>query len=71
VLLHFPPYTPELSPAEPLIRKIKDPVCNQTLNTLPEVHTLLETENALDLACPEEVRSLCHFPWIRDMWNSL
>lgn len=71
VLLHFPPYTPELSPAEPLIRKVKDPVCNQTLNSLPEVHTLLETECTRLMACPDEIRSLCHFHWIRDMWNSL
>ena len=71
VLLRFPPYTPELSPAEPLIRKVKDPVCNQTLTTLPAVQKLLDTECARLIACPEEIRSLRLFNWIRDVWDSL
>lgn len=71
LLLNFPAYTPELSPAEPLVGRVKRPIANRTLKTLDEVEELLCQECRHLMACPEEVRSLTLFPWIRDALESI
>lgn len=69
--VYFPPYTPELSPAEPLVGVVKRPVANRTLKTIEEVEALLCHECERLMANPQEVRSLTYYPWIRDAIESL
>lgn len=71
LLVTFPPYTPELSPAEPLVGRVKRPVANRTFKTLPEVEQVLSRECQRLMASPKEVRSLTLFPWIRHVLNSI
>ncbi|WP_168733526.1 transposase [Deinococcus sp. Arct2-2] len=69
-LLPFPAYTPELSPAEPMVTKLKLPIANQTLNTLQEVEDLIAAECVRLQRNPEEVKSLTLFPWIKHVLDS-
>lgn len=71
LLVNFPPYTPELSPAEPLVGRVKRPVANRTLGTLDEVEEVLSQECQRLMANPSEVRSLTYFPWIHHVLNSI
>ena len=70
VLLPFPPYTPELSPAEPMVLKLKLPLANQMLDTLQQIEDRLVAECLRLQAHPQEVRALTRFPWIRHVLNS-
>ncbi|WP_168733673.1 IS630 family transposase [Deinococcus sp. Arct2-2] len=69
-LLPFPAYTPELSPAEPMVTKLKLPIANQTLNTLQEVEDLIAAECVRLQHNPQEVKSLTLFPWIKHVLDS-
>ena len=71
ILQKFPPYTPELSPAEPLVKKVKESIYNQTLTKIEEVIELLNIQCQRLGKALEEIRSLCYFSWIRDIWESV
>ncbi|MFC3863040.1 hypothetical protein ACFOPQ_19950, partial [Deinococcus antarcticus] len=70
-LHQFPPYTPELSPAEPLVGQVKRPVASRTFKSLDEVEEVLSQECQRLMANPSVVRSLTFFPWIRHVLNSI
>ena len=70
ILQKFPPYTPELSPAAPLVKKVKEPIYNQTLTKIEEVIELLNIQCQWLGKALEEIRSLCYFSWIRNIWES-
>ena len=69
-LLPFPAYTPELSPAEPMVTKLKIPLANKTLKTLQEVEDLIAAECVRLKQAPQEVKSLTLFPWIKHVLDS-
>lgn len=69
-LLPFPAYTPELSPAEPMVTKLKVPLANKTLEKIEEVEELITTECVRLKNHPQEVKSLTLFPWIKDVLDS-
>lgn len=71
LLIPLPAYTPELSPAELLVNKLKIPLANKTLTTLEEIERLLSEECVRLKESCAEVRSLTRFPWIRDVLESL
>ena len=71
VLINFPPYTPELSPAEPLVGQVKRPVANRTFKSLDEVEEVLSQECQRLMTDPSVIRSLTFFPWIRHVLNSI
>ena len=70
-LLPLPAYTPELSPAEPMVTKLKIPLANRTLLEIQEVEDILVRECERLRNCPQEVKSLTLFPWIRNVLESL
>ena len=70
VLQKFPPYTPELSPAEPLVKKVKEPIFNQMLTKIEQVMELLNIQCQRLGKALEEIKSLCYFSWIREIWES-
>lgn len=70
LLMPLPPYTPELSPAEPMVNKLKIPLANKTLKTLEEVEALLSQECVRLKENCAEVCSLTRFPWIRNVLES-
>jgi DDE superfamily endonuclease len=69
-LLPFPAYTPELSPAEPMVIKLKAPLANKTLETLAEVEALIVEECLRLKNCPQEVKSQTLYPWIQHILES-
>lgn len=69
-LLHFPAYTPELSPAEPMVTKLKMPIANKTLEKITEVEELIVQECIRLKGSLQEVQSLTLFPWIKNVLNS-
>lgn len=69
-LLPFPAYTPELSPAEPMVTKLKTPIANKTLEKIQEVEELITKECLRLKNHPQEVRSLTLFPWIKNVLGS-
>ena len=71
LLMPLPAYIPELSPAEPMVNKLKIPLANKTLKTLKEVEDLLVNECVRLKENCAEVRSLTRFPWIRDVLESV
>lgn len=70
VLVPLPPYTPELSPAEPMMNKLKQPLANKCLSSLEELEAVLSKECVRLQANPAEVRSLTSFPWVRHVLDS-
>lgn len=70
-LLPFPAYTPELSPAEPMVAKLKIPLANKTLGKIQEVEDLIITECVRLKNSLQEVKSLTLFPWIRNVLESI
>ena len=69
-LLPFPAYTPELSPAEPMVTKLKLPLANKTIRDIQEVEDLIVKECERLRSCPQEVKSLTLFPWIKFVLDS-
>jgi hypothetical protein len=70
-LLPFPAYTPELSPAEPMVNKLKIPLANKTLEKIQEVEDFMIAECIRLKNCPQEVKSLTLFPWIKNALESI
>lgn len=70
-LLPFPAYTPELSPAEPMVTKLKIPLANKFLQEIQEVEDLIIEECERLRKCPQEVKSLTLFQWIKNVLESL
>ena len=56
---------------EPLVKKVKEPIYNQTLTKIEEVIELLNIQCQRLGKALEEIRSLCYFSWIRDIWESV
>jgi transposase len=71
LLIPFPPYTPELSPAEPMVERLKLPIANKTFETLDEVIDIVKSECERLMANVLEVRSLTLFPWIKNAIQSI
>lgn len=69
-LLPLPAYTPELSPAEPMVARLKIPLANKTLEKLQEVEDLITQECMRLKSGLQEVKSLTLFPWIKDVLES-
>ncbi|WP_420593560.1 transposase [Deinococcus sp.] len=68
-LLPLPAYTPELSPAEPMVTKLKIPLANKLIETIQEVEDYIHEEGLRLKKCTQEVKSLTLFPWINMFWN--
>lgn len=69
-LLPLPAYTPELSPAEPMVTKLKTSLANKTLENLQEVEDLIAQECLRLKNAFQEVKSLTLFPWIKNVLES-
>lgn len=65
-LLTLPPYSPECNPAERLFEQIRAEVEGTVSATLDAKCATVEAIIARWEANPTEVRSLAHWPWIRD-----
>lgn len=70
-LIYLPPYTPELSPAEPMVKKIKSPLANKLFDTLDDLEEALSKECTRLRNNIEEVKRLASFPWLRRVWESI
>lgn len=57
------PYTPELSPAEPLMPLLHEAVANRLLATLPEVQERLAQRCIFLQQHPQTVKDACGFKW--------
>jgi transposase len=62
-LFFIPPYSPELSPAEPLMPLLHEAVANQLLNTLPQVQRRLSRRCIFLQHQPQTVKAACGFNW--------
>ncbi len=71
LLVHFPPYTPELSPAEPLVGRVKRPLANRLLKRLDDLVEVLSLDCRRLMTDPHQVRSLTAFPWILNALKSV
>jgi hypothetical protein len=64
VLMHLPAYTPELSPAEPVIPLIREAVANRSFEGLDELEEVLVRRCAYLMEHPEVVRGRAGFQWL-------
>jgi transposase len=62
-LCFIPPYTPELSPAEPVMPLLREAVANQLLTTLPEVEKRIVDRCVYLQSQPQTVKGACGFKW--------
>ena len=65
MLYPLPPYTPELSPAEPLMPLLRACLANRLITTLQEVEALLVKRCLYLQDHPEVVKGACGFSWAR------
>lgn len=65
-----PAYTPELSPVEPMVKKVHSPLCNRLLKDISDVKDLISAECKRLEANWKEVKSQTSFPWIRYVLES-
>ena len=70
-LLPFPAYTPELSPAEPMVTKLKAPLANKLIETIQEVEDCIHEECLRLKKFTQEMKSLTLFPWIKHVLESI
>lgn len=71
LMIPFPAYTPELSPAEPVVERLKLPLANKTIKTIEEVVERVKKECERLMETPQEVQSLTLFPWIKQALKSI
>lgn len=62
-LCFIPPYTPELSPTEPVMPLLREAVANQLLGTLPEVEQRLVDRCIYLQNQPQTIKGACGFRW--------
>ena len=65
-----PAYTPELSPVEPMVKKLHAPLCNKLITKISEVRDLVATECRRLEGSKKEVKSQTLFPWLRRVIES-
>lgn len=70
LIIPQPAYTPELSPVEPMVKKVHAPLCNKLLTKLSEVEDLISGECIRLENSWKEVQSQTLFPWIRHVIES-
>lgn len=63
ILYPIPPYTPELSPAEPMMPLLHESLANKTLTKLHQVEANLEQRCQFLHNRPDIVKGACGFAW--------
>lgn len=63
-LLHLPPYTPELSPAEPVVPLLREAVANEPLPSLEALEERVAQRWVYLQEHPEVIRGVAGFRWI-------
>jgi hypothetical protein len=63
ILYPIPPYTPELSPAEPMMPLLHESLANKTLTKLQQVEANLEQRCLFLHNHPDIVKGACGFAW--------
>jgi transposase len=64
LLLHLPPYTPELSPAEPVVPLLREAVTNERFPSLEALQERLVERCVYLQEHPEVIRGVAGFRWI-------
>lgn len=64
LIIPQPAYTPELSPVEPLVKKLKAPLCNRLIETMHDLKAILSEKCVRLNNNLEEVKSQTLFSWI-------
>ena len=64
LLLHLPPYTPELSPAEPVVPLLREAVANESFPSLEALQERLVERCVYLQEHPEVIRGVAGFGWI-------
>jgi transposase len=64
LLLHLPPYTPELSPAEPVVPLLREAVANESFPSLEALQERLAERCVYLQEHPEVIRGVAGFGWI-------
>ncbi len=62
-LVHLPPYTPELQPAECLWELVDEPIVNRHFDTLDELQSVVETRCIGLAQNPQATRAVTGFHW--------
>jgi transposase len=60
----FPPYSPELQPAERLWTLVDEPLVNQHFETIDEIEDLLVRRCNVLSEMKEEIRDLTNYHWL-------
>lgn len=62
-LVHLPPYTPELQPAETLWTLVDEPIVNKHIATITELEEII-ADRCIALAdAPEQIKTRTNFHW--------
>lgn len=64
LLLHLPPYTPELSPAEPVVPLLREAVADESFPSLEALQERLAERCVYLQEQPEVIRGVAGFGWI-------
>lgn len=70
LIMTQPAYTPELSPVEPMVKKVKLPLANKNFTHLDDLENTLIKECQRLNNNPEEIKSQTSFPWIQNVLKS-
>ena len=65
-LVHLPPYTPELQPAETLWVHVDEPIVNRHFETLEELDAAIAEQCVVLHADKERIRGQANFHWWPD-----
>ncbi|MFH1084908.1 MAG: transposase [Chloroflexota bacterium] len=69
--LEQPPYSPELNPAERVFEHLRSKIEGRSYGTMAAKKQALEAELEKLVACPERVKSMAGWDWIRESVNNL
>lgn len=62
-LVHLPPYSPELQPAECLWQLVDEPIVNQHFNSLVELQAVIDDRCRSLQADPQATKAATNFHW--------
>lgn len=63
ILLHFPPYSPELNPVERWFKEFRKELANKLFNSIDHIHTELTALLQQFSQDKEQLQLLTNFPW--------
>ena len=62
-LIHLPPYSPELQPAETLWSVVDEPIVNKHIATIEELDAKIAQQCVALVEQPEQIQSRTNFHW--------